>query len=50
MEEMIEEARLCLEKGAYGIDLLGYRYTADAKELNRRLVPKRMRLSASPEA
>ena len=38
MEEMIEEARLCLEKGAYGIDLLGYRYTADAKELNRRLV------------
>ena len=37
-EEMIAQARECIEKGAYGIDLLGYRYTGDAAELNRRFV------------
>ena len=33
---MIREANRCLEKGAYGIDLLGYRFTGDAAELNRK--------------
>ena len=37
-EEMIEEALTCLEKGADGIDLLGYRYTGDATALCRRFV------------
>lgn len=37
-ESMIEEARNCISGGAYGIDLLGYRYTGDAAELNRRFV------------
>ena len=37
-EEMIEEALICLEKGADGIDLLGYRYTGDATALCRRFV------------
>lgn len=32
-EEMIAEARRCLEKGVYGFDLLGYRYTGDAAKL-----------------
>ena len=31
--EMIEEAKSCIEKGAYGIDLLGYRYAGDASAL-----------------
>lgn len=35
-EEMIREANRCLEKGAYGIDLLGYKFTGDAAELNRK--------------
>ena len=35
--EMIREAKTCLAKGAYGIDLLGYRYTGDAPALNRAL-------------
>ncbi|MBP3272172.1 MAG: hypothetical protein J6M17_08105 [Ruminococcus sp.] len=35
---MIAEANRYIEKGAYGIDLLGYRYTGDADELNRSLV------------
>ena len=38
IDEMIAEARYYLSKGVYGIDLLGYRYTQDAKELNRRFV------------
>lgn len=37
-EDMVREAERCLEKGAYGIDLLGYRYTGDAERLNRTLV------------
>lgn len=36
IEGMIAEARDYISKGAYGIDLLGYRYTGDAAELNRR--------------
>ena len=35
---MIEEAHRYLEKGVYGLDLLGYRYTQDAYELNRQFV------------
>lgn len=34
LEEMVEEAREYLEKGVYGFDLLGYRYTGDAVKLN----------------
>lgn len=34
-EEMIRQAQRCLAKGAYGIDLLGYRYTGDGAALNR---------------
>ena len=37
-EEMIEEAKKCLEKGVYGFDLLGYRYTGDPVELNKKFV------------
>lgn len=33
VQEMISQAESYLEKGVYGIDLLGYRYTGDAKEL-----------------
>ena len=36
IEEMIAEAEKCIEKGVDGFDLLGYRYTGDASELNRR--------------
>ncbi len=32
-DEMLREAKQCIEKGAYGIDLLGYRYTGDAASL-----------------
>lgn len=38
MEGMIEEANDLLKKGVYGFDLLGYRYTGDATELNKRFV------------
>ncbi|MBQ0021880.1 MAG: class I SAM-dependent methyltransferase [Prevotellaceae bacterium] len=38
IEEMIDEARRYVEKGAYGIDLLGYRFTGDAVALNAALV------------
>ena len=34
IEEMIAEANDYLSKGVYGIDLLGYRFTGDAVELN----------------
>ena len=37
-EEMIREAQACLQKGVYGFDLLGYRYTGDATELSRKFV------------
>ena len=38
IDGMIAEAKRYLAKGVYGIDLLGYRYTGDAVELNRRFV------------
>ena len=38
IEGMIEEANSYIAKGAYGIDLLGYRYEGDAVELNKRFV------------
>lgn len=38
IEGMIEEANALLEKGVYGFDLLGYRYTGDAVDLNKRFV------------
>lgn len=38
IEEMIKEANEYLEKGVYGFDLLGYRYTGNAVELNKKFV------------
>lgn len=38
IDDMIAEARACIAKGAYGIDLLGYRYTGDAVALNAAMV------------
>ncbi|MBQ9827149.1 MAG: hypothetical protein IJM62_00540 [Lachnospiraceae bacterium] len=38
VEGMIEEALQCLDKGVDGIDLLGYRFTGDAFDLNKRFV------------
>lgn len=38
VDGMIAQAKEYISKGAYGIDLLGYRFTGDAAELNRRLV------------
>lgn len=38
IDGMIEEAKKYLKKGVYGIDLLCYRYTGDASELNKRFV------------
>lgn len=38
IEEMIAEANSYIEKGAYGIDLLGYRYVGDTVKLNKELV------------
>lgn len=35
---IIEEAKNAVDNGAYGIDLLGYRFTGDPQELNRALV------------
>ena len=37
-EKMIEEAKRYVDRGVYGIDLLGYRYTGDALKLNRRVI------------
>ncbi len=37
-EEMIIQAKRYLQKGVYGIDLLGYRYNGDAAALNRQFV------------
>ena len=42
VEELIHEAEECLQKGAYGIDLLGYRYIHDPVSLNSSFV-KRIR-------
>lgn len=38
LEEMIDEANKYLEKGVYGFDLLGYRYTGDAAALNKKFI------------
>lgn len=38
VEKMIADAKEYLSKGAYGIDLLGYRYTGDAAKLIERFV------------
>ena len=38
IEGMIEEARTLLAQGAYGIDLLAYRYTGDADMLVKRFI------------
>ena len=38
LDEMLDEARYCLSKGVYGLDLLGYRYTGDATALNKNFV------------
>lgn len=37
-EEIVAEARDVVSKGAWGVDLLGYRYTGDAAALNKTLV------------
>ena len=33
IDDMLNEAHKCLEKGVYGFDLLGYRYTGDCVKL-----------------
>lgn len=38
LEEMIDEAENNFSKGVFGIDLLGYRYTGNAVELNKNFV------------
>lgn len=38
IDEIINQANALLEKGVFGFDLLGYRYTGDASELIRRTV------------
>lgn len=38
VQEIIAEAKYYLNKGVYGIDLLGYRYSGDAVALNKALV------------
>ena len=38
VDDMIAEAKSCLAKGVYGLDLLGYRYTGDAFALNKNFV------------
>lgn len=38
IDEIVEEARALVSKGAYGVDLLGYRFTGDAATLNRTLI------------
>ena len=38
VDDMINEANRLLEKGVYGFDLLGYRFTGDAVELNNKFV------------
>lgn len=38
IDEIIKEANEYLKKGVYGFDLLGYRYTGNAIELNERFV------------
>lgn len=38
IEGMLAEAKTYLAKGVYGFDLLGYRYTGDAVQLNKEFV------------
>lgn len=38
VEEIIADARHAVDNGAYGVDLLGYRYVGDAPALNKALV------------
>jgi len=38
IEGMISEANRCLDKGVYGFDLLGYRYTGNAADLIEKFV------------
>lgn len=38
IEDIINEANKLLEKGVYGFDLLGYRFTGNAIELNKKFV------------
>jgi len=38
IEAMIDEANSYLEKGVYGLDLLGYRYTGNAEKLIQKFV------------
>ena len=40
IDGMVAEAEEYLEKGVFGFDLLGYRYTGDARELNRQFVTR----------
>ena len=40
VDSMVAEAKEYLAKGAYGIDLLGYRYTGDATALNKEFVER----------
>ncbi|WP_028504615.1 hypothetical protein [Ruminococcus sp. FC2018] len=38
VEKMISDAKYYISKGAYGIDLLGYRYTGDAAKLIEKFI------------
>ena len=38
IEDMIKEANEYIEKGVYGIDLLGYRYVGNPEELNKKFL------------
>ena len=40
IDDMIQEANQYLKKGVYGIDILGYRYTGNPLELNKKIVEK----------
>ena len=40
VDAMVAEAKEYLSKGAYGIDLLGYRYVGDAAALNKEFVAR----------
>lgn len=40
IDSIISEAQSYIEKGAWGIDLLGYRYTGNPYELNKKFVEK----------
>lgn len=40
IDEMVKEANKYIQKGVYGIDLLGYRYVGDKVKLNNEIVSK----------